>query len=133
MPQQLISLDDEFYRLERPSFGRTIMLIPLPFRRTCEAGVLDIGIRSGCHQHGPMVHSRKHRGSLNNHGRNRLERIRSHLGSEEAKKQDGDFAGLLNEVASFSGVLFGLQSQYNTSEESEVSPLQWFAQGSTDT
>ncbi|KAF2682172.1 ankyrin [Lentithecium fluviatile CBS 122367] len=51
----------------------------------------------------------------------------------QAKKQDTDFAALLNEVASFSGILLGLQSQFNAIGESEDSPFPWFAQGSADT
>jgi hypothetical protein len=51
----------------------------------------------------------------------------------EVKKQDGDFAALLNEVASFSGILHGLQLQYGTSTESEPKELKWVAQGEGET
>lgn len=51
----------------------------------------------------------------------------------QAKKDKDDIALLLNEVASFAGILFGLKTQYSTSDESEVSPLQWFAPDSAET
>jgi hypothetical protein len=51
----------------------------------------------------------------------------------QAKKNEGDIAHLLNEVASFAGILFGLKSQYITGDGSDTSPLQWFGQESADT
>lgn len=51
----------------------------------------------------------------------------------QAKKNEDDVARLLNEVATFAGILFGLKSQYATSEESEFPPLQWLAQDSAET
>ena len=51
----------------------------------------------------------------------------------QAKKNEGDVAHLLNEVASFAGILFGLKSQYFTGDDSDTLPLQWFGQDSADT
>lgn len=51
----------------------------------------------------------------------------------QAKRSEGNIAHLLNEVASFAGILFGLKSQYAAGRESELSPLQWFAQDSAET
>ncbi|KAF2728334.1 hypothetical protein EJ04DRAFT_569592 [Polyplosphaeria fusca] len=45
----------------------------------------------------------------------------------QAKKNESDLARLLNEIASFGGILFGLKSQLTVSGESEGSPLPWLA------
>jgi len=51
----------------------------------------------------------------------------------QAKKNEGDIAHLLNEVASFAGILFGLKSLFFTADDSDISPLQWFGKDSADT
>lgn len=48
----------------------------------------------------------------------------------EAKNKDGDISSLLNEIASLSGILFGMKSQCDVSGQSKTPSPLWLAQDS---